>query len=178
MIAIVMLSGCGLKTNTFNQNGHGYVVKGEPYSGSVCQLSSLLPEGIKYDTVGIIRGNRGWFGGFAPVRQAMADEARSAGADTIVGIRMRQDVAFRGVFILRPIGEGVGLRLNDPQSFNCLAHGGQAYPEQGMTPVSRTTEPMIAPVKVGAYDECMVRVMRISDSALRLKAMAACDDVQ
>lgn len=28
------------------------------------------------------------------------------------------------------------------------------------------------------YDDCMARVMRISDSALRLRAMTACDDVQ
>lgn len=169
----VLMAGCGLKSNTFNPDGHGYATKRDPHTNAVCQLAGPLPAGVGHEVIGLIRGNRGFFGGFGPVRQIMADEARSAGADVIVNLRMRQDVAFRGVFILRPVGEGMGLKLEHPESFNCLANGGRIYPGAGLAPI---TQSIVAPVpSVATYDECMGRVLRISDPALRVQAMAACD---
>lgn len=178
----VTLAGCGLKSNTFNMDGRGYLQDRTPHDRAVCQLDSAMPLGVPYKDVGIVRGNRGFFGGFLPVRQAMADEARKAGIDVIHSMRMRQDVAFRGVFILRPVGEGVGARLDNPEAFNCLAQGGRMYPagrgvpiQGGPVAASAVAPPTAVP---GTYDECMSRVMRISDPALRLQAMAACDGAQ
>lgn len=177
-----VLAGCGLKSNTFNMDGRGYLQDRTPHDRAVCQLDSAMPLGVPYKDVGIVRGNRGFFGGFLPVRQVMADEARKAGIDVIHSMRMRQDVAFRGVFILRPVGEGVGARLDNPEAFNCLAQGGRMYPadrgvpiQGGPRAVSAAALPVGAP---GSYDECMARVMRISDQALRLQAMTACDGAQ
>ena len=174
----VALTGCGLKSNTFNMDGRGYMEDRAPHDRAVCQLDSAMPLGVPYKDVGIVRGNRGFFGGFLPVRQVMADEARKAGIDVIHSMRMRQDVAFRGVFILRPIGEGVGARLDNPEAFNCLAQGGRMYPADRGVPIQggpRAASLGALPAAPGTYDECMSRVMRISDPALRLQAMAACD---
>ena len=171
---IVALTGCGLKSNTFNLSGHGYAPKVEPHFGAVCQIASPLPRGVDHKVVGIVRGNRGWFGGFAPVREAMAEEARSAGIDVIVNLQMRQDVAFRGIFILRPVGEGIGVKLTDSRSFDCLASGGRIYPGSGLPSVFGPTD--TPAVSEQGYDDCMERVMRISDSGLRLEAMSTCDD--
>lgn len=177
--AAIVLSGCGLKANTFNENGRGYAYKGDPYSGPVCQLDTPVAGDVEYDVVGLIRGNRGWFGGFGPVRQVMADEARSAGADVISSMRMRQDVAFRGIFILRPIGEGNGLRLKNPETFDCLARGGRIYPANGSAPIYPAARTVIASKQAdaGSYDECMQRVLKITDPALKVEAMSACDDL-
>lgn len=169
----VALMGCGLKANTFNPDGRGYLENRKPIEGAVCQLDSSPPEGVTYKPVGLIRGNRGSFGGFLPVRQAMADEARMAGADVIFNMRMHQDVAFRGIFILRPVGEGMGIKLDNPESFDCLANGGRLYPGKGMAPIYGHQR--AAAASAGTYDECMSRVMRISDPSLRLQAMTTCD---
>ncbi|WP_417447408.1 MULTISPECIES: hypothetical protein [Gammaproteobacteria] len=172
------LAGCGLKTNTFNPDGRGYAMKREAHSGPVCQLASPLPEGVPHEVIGLVRGNRGFFGGFGPVRQVMADEARSAGADAIVNLRMRQDVAFRGVFILRPVGEGMAVKLADPSAFNCLANGGRVYPGKGIAPIEGYSPASAIMSGATTYDECMGRVMRITDPTLRLQAMVACDDAK
>lgn len=178
----VALTGCGLKSNTFNMDGRGYLEDRAPHDRAVCQLDSAMPLGVPYKDVGIVRGNRGFFGGFLPVRQVMADEARKAGIDVIHSMRMRQDVAFRGVFILRPIGEGVGARLDNPEAFNCLAQGGRLYPSDGGVPIQGGPRAvsLVAPASAsaGTYDECMSRVMRITDPTLRLQSMAACDSAK
>lgn len=176
---LVLLSGCGLKANTFNLDGRGYLEDRAPHNRSVCQLDTGMPQSVAYHDVGIVRGNRGFFGSFLPVRQIMADEARRAGIDVIHSMHMRQDVAFRGIFILRPVGEGVGARLDSPDTFNCLAQGGRLYPANRGVPIQGGPQ-AVAPVATPAaqpasYDDCMARVLRISDPALRVQAMAACD---
>tara|TARA_Y100001951_G_scaffold103734_1_gene113279 strand:+ start:14031 stop:14615 length:585 start_codon:yes stop_codon:yes gene_type:complete len=175
----LMLAGCGLKANTFNMDGRGYYQDREAHSRSVCQLDSAMPVGVDYKDVAVVRGNRGFFGGFLPVRQVMADEARQAGIDVIHSMRMRQDVAFRGIFILRPVGEGVGARLDSPDTFNCLVQGGRLYPANRGVPIQggpRAVAPVAAPaVQPASYDDCMARVLRISDPALRVQAMSVCD---
>lgn len=185
VIAVVavatLLTGCGLKSNTFNMDGRGYLEDRTPHDRAVCQLDSAMPLGVPYKDVGIVRGNRGFFGGFLPVRQVMADEARKAGIDVIHSMHMRQDVAFRGVFILRPVGEGVGARLDNPEAFNCLALGGRMYPANRGVPVQGGPRAVSAALPAGApvsYDECMARVMRITDPELRVQSMAACDSAQ
>lgn len=182
VVLAVALAGCGLKANTFNMDGRGYLGDREPHTRSVCQLDSAIPVDVPYKDIGIVRGNRGFFGGFLPVRQIMADEARQAGIDVIHSMRMRQDVAFRGVFILRPVGEGVGAKLDSPDTFNCLAQGGRLYPANRGVPIQggpKAAAPIALPAgSLPSYDECMSRVLRITDPALRVEAMSACDGAQ
>lgn len=170
---VLVLSGCGLKSNTFKVGGHSYTEKREPHSNPVCLLPGALPADLDYTVIGQVRGNRGFFGSFEPVRQVMAEEARSVGADAIANLSMRQKIAFRGIFILRPVGEGTAVKIANPLAFNCLAQGGYVYPGNGRPPVrGALAKPGSA---AGSYDRCMARVLKITDPKLRLSSMNMCD---
>lgn len=119
--------------------------------------------------------NQQHYGGYVKVNAALADVARSVGADTVFDLQSKQKIGFFAV--VRPQSWGMAARLKYPESFHCISIGGRVYPGLGMAPVLRATSTTAAPVQTGSYDDCMERVLRISDPVLRVEAMPACDDV-
>lgn len=174
IIAMAVLVGCGSKSTV--QKWRGSKEPLPTYNGPVCLLPGPLPENIEFTFLGRAVANQQQYGGYAKVNATLADVARSVGADTVFDLQSKQKIGF--FVVVRPQSWGMAARLKSPELFDCISSGGRVYPEIGMAPTSRATSTAVAPSQAGAYDECMVRVMRISDSALRLKAMAACDDVQ
>ena len=199
-LALALLAGCGTKANIINTDGRGYAKSLGAHNGQVCLLKDTLPAQFERQVVGTLKGNRQVPGNFEGVRLAMANAARDKGADVVENLVMEQDWAFRGILILRPIGQGQALRLRDPGALDCLALGGQVYgtgrrqPDPQPLPVVEPVEtpiPVVAPAPAPlpaaatprsnqsppgpAYDACIKRVLRISDPQLRLKGMEACD---
>ncbi|MET1077568.1 MAG: hypothetical protein ABWY06_06055 [Pseudomonas sp.] len=192
-LAMAVLAGCGTKANTLNIDGRGYAKSLGAHNGPVCLLKGVLPAQFEHQVVGTLKGNRQVPGNFEGVRVAMANEARNKGADVVENLVMEQDWAFRGIFLLRPIGQGQALRLRDPGALDCLALGGLKYgtgQRQADPQPTSVQAPLAAPVPAaekastplrsestagGSYDDCIRRVMRISDPQLRLKGMEACD---
>lgn len=174
IIAIVVLAGCGSKSTVQKWKGSE-----EPlpvYNGPVCLLPGPLPEGVEYTFLGRAVANQQKYGGYARVNAALVDVVRTVGADTVFELRSKQKIGF--LVVVRPQSWGMAARLKSPESFDCIASGGKLYPGLGMAPVSHSNSTATTPVQATTYDDCMARVMRISDSALRLRAMTACDDVQ
>lgn len=132
-------------------------------------MTAPLPEGVEADFHGIGVSNSHWYGGYAGPKRVLAEKARESGVDVVTEMRHRQVMGFFAV--ARPRVQGRAYSLKDPAAFDCLAHGGDVYGPHG--PVSRSAVP--ADGSSVSYDECMSRVLRIADPALRVEAMAACD---
>lgn len=191
-LALAFLTGCGLKARTFNEGGRGYAMGLGSHSGSVCLLPGKAPASVEKTYIGVLKGRRGAPGAFEPVRRVMVEEARNIGADMLEDTVMRQDLAFRGIFFIRPIGEGIAYQLKDHDSFDCVANGGLLYEGTGSPPKRLASVPVskaqpaavAAPASIQAkptqvsYDQCMERVLRIQDAQLRLESMSLCDGVK
>ena len=173
MIAMAILAGCGSKSTVQKWRGSEEPLPG--YSGAVCLLAGSLPENVEFTFLGRAVANQQHYGGYAKVNAALADVARSVGADTVFDLQSKQKIGFFAV--VRPQSWGMAARLKFPESFDCISSGGRVYPELGMIPALRATSTAIAPIQAGSYDDCMGRVLRISDPVLRVEAMSACDDV-
>lgn len=174
IIAIVVLSGCGTKSTVQKWKGSE-----EPlpvYNGPVCVLPGQLPEGVQFKFLGRAVANQQHYGGYAQVNAALANVVRSVGADTVFDLQSKQKIGFVPFVVVRPQSWGMAARLKSPESFDCIASGGKLYPGLGMATVSHSNSTAATSVQATTYDECMERVMRISDSGLRLEAMSTCDD--
>ncbi|QPI08264.1 hypothetical protein IM687_13760 [Stutzerimonas stutzeri] len=157
------------------------------HSGPVCFLPTELPDGVESTFLGRAVANQQWYGDYTAVNSALADVARSVGADVITEKRQKKKFGFFAW--ARPQVWGWARRLDDPAAIDCVALGGRIDPGNGVPLTARKLE-MAEPepeltqidapeqrVPTGSeYDECMARVMRISDAALRVESMAICDD--
>jgi hypothetical protein len=57
-----------------------------PHTGKVLFLDNAPPAGVRYETLGEINAGAVWYGGPDGLLNAMADKARSIGADAVVEV--------------------------------------------------------------------------------------------
>ena len=169
LLITVFLSACGTKSTV--QNWKGSQPSMAYYSGPFCVLPGKLPEGTEYTLMGRAVANQESYGGFAGVNQRLVEVSRSVGADVIVEKKQKMKV---GIWAwARPQAWGFAVRLKNPQAFDCAANGGTVYP--GVYQPAQVSRPINSPGSPQSYDECMARILKISDPKLRASSMSACD---
>lgn len=198
LATVVLISGCAAKANIHKISGAS---KPKPsHSRDVCLMDAPMPEDI--DAVFMGRGvsNSQWYGGFAGVKALLAEKARQTGVDVVSDMKYRHVMGFFAW--ARPRVYGNAYALKNPAAFDCIAMGGQVYApgarlptpasevvRLGATPAAAAVpaaQPVSSPAPVQAapasthgqsYDDCMARVLRIQDEALRLQSMSMCDSL-
>lgn len=169
---VVALTGCA--TNASVHKKPDSVANKPAHNRAVCFMTGPLPSGIEADFHGVGVSNSHWYGGYAGPKRVLADKARASGVDVVTEMRHKQVAGFFA--FVRPRVEGRAYSLEDPEAFNCLVHGGEIYGSRGPITASSSLEPTSGPS--ADYDQCMTRVLRIADPALRLEAMSACDGAE
>ncbi len=169
LICLLALVGCGTKSVV--QPTRDSKPPLPRYSGPVCLLPKRLPQDVAFTPLGRAVANQQWYGGFAKVNHAVAEVARSVGADAVVSMRSHMKMGF--IAVVRPQSWGYAVKLKNPEAFDCLANGGRFDGTPPPRPLPTATAPT-GPAST-AYDACMARVLRIADPALRLEAMGSCD---
>ena len=173
VVAVAMvLAGCATKANI--QKAKGSVELKAPHDRPVCLMDASLPEGTDAEFLGRGVSNSQWYGGFAGVRKLLANKARASGVDVVADMQYRQVIGFFAV--VRPRVYGQAYSLAHPDQFNCIALGGTLYGNNG--PLATSFNQGAKATGPASYDDCMARVMRITDPALRLQSMAACDSAK
>lgn len=86
-------------------------------------LKSPLPVGVTATTIGLIDSSKRTYGSVNELLPLMAADARRIGADAIVSMDTGQK--FGLLAWSRPVGKGTAVKLDDPQSINCVALGGE-----------------------------------------------------
>lgn len=175
VLVVALLSGCG---RTVVQETEGSQPPLPPFAGPVCLLPKNLPADTRFTLLGRAVSNTGTYGGFAKVNLALANVARSVGADVVIDKRSKMKFAPIPWAALRPQSWGMAVRLKDPQAFDCIASGGRLYDYSGPIEVA---PPRVAPAGDkgdNSYDACMARVIKISDPQLRTTSMSMCDSVE
>ena len=119
--AVLAVSGCAANTST------KYVSKGQaPLPRSVepvCFVRAPLPSNIDYTKIGEVRGGKKSYGTVSEIIPAMADEARSIGADALINVTTGQRM---GAWAwARPVGSGTAIKLANRADLDCLANGGE-----------------------------------------------------
>lgn len=173
----VALAGCGSKSVV--QPVKGSSAPMPYYSGPVCLLPGPLPTGVEYTLLGRAVANQQTYGGYAGTRGALSEVVRKSGGDIVFKQQDRQKI---GAFAwARPQSWGFAARLKAPSNFDCLASGGRQYLngqrlEVAAAPVAPATPGAVIPNQASTeYDQCMARVMRISDAQQRRQSMSMCD---
>jgi hypothetical protein len=121
IVITMVLCGCAARST----------VKLSPYpektyashTGPVCMLKSPLPVGVTATTIGLIDSSKRTYGSVNELLPLMAADARRIGADAIVSMDTGQK--FGLLAWSRPVGKGTAVKLDDPQSINCVALGGE-----------------------------------------------------
>src|SRR5690606_18191894 len=152
-----VLAGCA--TNASVHKKVDSVANKPAHNRDVCFMTGPLPEGVDADFLGIGVSNSHWYGGYAGPKRVLAERARATGVDVITEMRHRQVMGFFAV--ARPRVQGRAYSLKDPAAFNCRAFGGEVYGLNGPRSASYAPAPRSEPS--AGYDECMARVLRISD---------------
>lgn len=173
-IAILVLAAAlaGCATNASVHKKPDSVASKPAHDRAVCLMTGPLPAGIEADFHGAGVSNSHWYGGYAGPKRVLADKARASGVDVVADMQHKQVMGFFAV--ARPRVEGRAYSLRDPDAFDCLAHGGEVYGPSGPGAVSSSLVPASGPS--AGYDQCMARVLRIADPALKVEAMSACDE--
>ncbi len=174
--AAFTLAGCAPKASV--QKWEGSMPALPPYMGPVCLLPGPLPEGTEYTFLGRAVGNMYTYGSFATVENTLADKVRTVGADTVYDKRMKMKIAPIPWGAARPQIWGMAVRLKAPEKFDCVASGGRLFGNGQRLPVQKPADVATPVLSGSSYDDCMRRVLRISDSDLRLQAIEACDAAQ
>lgn len=203
LVAVVLVSGCAAKANIHKISG---AAKPKPaHSRDVCLMDAAMPEEIEAVFMGRGVSNSQWYGGYAGVKALLAERSRQLGVDVVSDMQYRHVMGFFAW--ARPRVYGNAYALKNPAAFDCVAMGGEVYAPgaQLPTPASQVVRPVAAPVTTPApaetalptlaptpasaptpaaqsssgqsYDDCMARVLRIQDEALRLQSMSMCDSL-
>ncbi|WP_220814987.1 hypothetical protein [Pseudomonas paralcaligenes] len=169
---LVLITGCSTTANIHKLKG---AAAAKPaHNRDVCLLNTSLPDGIEVEYMGRGVSNSQWYGGYSKVKAVLADRARQGGVDVVSDLQYRQVIGFFAW--VRPRIYGDAYALKHPESFNCLALGGQPYSPLGIRPIPPAPSSAVATsAPAQTYDECMARVLRIQDENLRLQSMALCD---
>lgn len=187
-----LMAGCAPKASV--QKWEGSQPALPPHTGPVCILPGNPPPDMEYIFLGRGVGNMYTYGSFTTVETVVADKLRSVGADMLIVDRRRMKIAPIPWGVARPQIWGKAVRLKNPADFDCIASGGRLYGNGQMLtmPVTGTTSTATsnsanpstnstpsAPATVStasSYDQCIARVLRISDEQLRLESMTLCDN--
>lgn len=92
-------------------------------AGPVCMLRSPLPVDVKYKIVGAINSSKRTYGSVSELIPLMASDARAIGADAVVNLTTGQKMGL--LAWARPVGNGMAVKLANPEGFNCIAAGGE-----------------------------------------------------
>lgn len=169
--AAALLAGCGTKSVV--QQWRGSEQPLPAHAGDVCLLPGAIPRDQEGAFLGRAVANQQWYGNHTRVNRALADAARRAGADVVVGLKSEYKMG--AIAWARPQSYGMAYKLRDPAAFDCAAAGGKI--DAGAPMAAAAAAPMQhAPAQpLAQYDDCMARVVRISDASLRIESMKACD---
>jgi uncharacterized protein YbjQ (UPF0145 family) len=86
-------------------------------------LRSPLPAGVKGKALAALNSSKRTYGSVSELIPLMANDARNIGADAIINLNTGQKM---GAFAwARPVGTGTAVKLENPESFNCVASGGE-----------------------------------------------------
>lgn len=170
---VALLSGCG---GSVVQSWEGSQPPLPPYSGPVCLLPKALPADVEYVLLGRAVSNLATYGGFAKVNGRLSEVARSVGADAVIEKRSKMKWAPIPWGAARPQVWGFAVRLKDPKALDCEMQGGRLYLNGERLPPSNPASAEL-PANAQTYDNCMARVGKISDPALRERSMSLCDDL-
>jgi hypothetical protein len=123
VVVLAITSGlCGCSTTKMK------VAKNAPklaaYSGPVCLLKSPLPSEYTYITLGRIASGKHFYGSLEGVLAAVADKARSAGANAVIKLRAYHTVDAVAWSVPKAVGIAVKI---DVQNLDCKAMGGDNY---------------------------------------------------
>lgn len=169
LFSVVMMVGCSTTANI--QKINGAAEPGPAHDRAVCLLDTPLPKGTAAEYMGRGVSNSQWYGGYAGVRKLLANRAREGGVDVVADMQYRQVIGFFA--LVRPRVYGDAYSLAHPESFDCIALGGTLYGSNG--PLIASFNPTRNSTTPANYDDCMARVLKIQDSALRLESMKMCD---
>lgn len=183
----VLIAGCAPKATV--QKWEGSQPALPAHSGPVCLMPGPLPANVEYIFLGRGVGNMYTYGSFNTVETAVADKLRSVGADLLIVDRRRMKIAPIPWGAARPQIWGKAVRLKNPADFDCVASGGRLYgngqmltmPVSGVATTTASTRSSATPSApatastASPYDQCIARVLRISDEKLRLESMSLCD---
>ena len=95
-----------------------------PYSGPVCLIKSPLPSSFKYVSLGRIASGKHFYGSLDGVFHAMADKARSSGANAVINVRAHHTVDAIAWSVPKAVGMAV---RTESANLDCRALGGDAY---------------------------------------------------
>lgn len=93
------------------------------HSGPVCMMKSPMPQHVEHEPLGLIESYSRFYGPMDPILDALAEEARSIGANAVVRLNPRHKMGL--IAWARPFADGQGIRIADPASFDCLKFGGE-----------------------------------------------------
>lgn len=116
----VVIAGCAARTGT---NTGFAEMQAPPHAEPVCMLHSPLPSSIKHKVLGRVESSKQFYGGTSEIVTNMANEARRIGADAVVSMQAGQKMGFFAW--ARPVGYGMGVKLDNRADLNCLALGGE-----------------------------------------------------
>jgi hypothetical protein len=178
LAAATLMTGCTAKANI-------HTAKPLPaHNRTVCLMDKPFPKDVEATYMGRGVSSSETYGGYSGVKALLAEKARMSGVDVVADLHYTQRV---GLFAwARPHLYGDIYALKSPETFNCAAYGGQVYAPAGagMAPVTYQPVTNAAPSQVATpsqppqtYDDCMARVLRIQDEALRLQSMSMCDSL-
>lgn len=125
LAAAFALCGCAARTGT-NMGYADPQAKAEPptpHAEPVCMLRAPLPSNIKHKVVGRVESSKQWYGSTDGIITNMAAEARRVGADAVVGMQAGQSIGFFAW--ARPVGYGMGVKLENRADLDCLKLGGE-----------------------------------------------------
>jgi hypothetical protein len=84
-----------------------------PTTAQVRMIEGTLPEGT-YQTIGQLDVGTAWYGDLKSSEKALADRARSVGADAVIDMKLWHQP--QGFSWAAPQGSGVAVKLTDPTS--------------------------------------------------------------
>lgn len=117
---VVLLSGCAAKSIIHP------VSKGQAaltsHSEPVCFMKSPMPSSVAHAVIGRVKSSKNTYGSVSELLPLMAADARAVGADAIINLNTGQRMGL--LAWSRPVGTGTAIKLTDPSTFNCAAHGG------------------------------------------------------
>jgi hypothetical protein len=94
-----------------------------PNAGQVGMLRSPLPPEIKHKALGKIDSSKRTYGSVSEPIPLMTADTRAIGAGAIVKLNTSQKMGL--LAWVSPVGTGTAVKIEDPESFNCLAIGGE-----------------------------------------------------
>ncbi len=121
LIAVALLSGCAAVRESDLREHHESRIA--PHSGPVCLMKAPMPPQVAHEDLGLIESYSRFYGSMDPILDALAEEARSIGANAVVRVNPRHKMGL--IAWARPFADGRGIKLANAAEFDCLKFGGE-----------------------------------------------------